>query len=53
MSPTSSFGQQVLPRLWHQCLEAQNYAAICSIKVGSSLGARELFTRRDTEHTCK
>jgi hypothetical protein len=30
-----------------------NYAAICSIKFGSSLGARELFTRLDTGHTCK
>jgi hypothetical protein len=30
-----------------------SYAAICSIKFGSSLGARELFTRLDTGHTCK
>jgi hypothetical protein len=32
---------------------SKDYDAIWSIKVGSSLGARELFTRRDTGHACK
>jgi hypothetical protein len=30
-----------------------DHAATLSISVGSSLGARELFTRRDTGHVCK
>ena len=29
-----------------------DHAATRSVSVGSSLGARELFTRRDTVHVC-
>ncbi|MGE5774018.1 MAG: hypothetical protein ACM3Z4_18640, partial [Hyphomicrobiales bacterium] len=39
--------------LQHYPLESGHYLVICSIKVGSSLGARELLTRFDTGHACK